>query len=103
MKKYCTADGSAWDAAHAARLDEIEARIGEGEDFPPALDENWKTAVPGRFRQRAAVALDPTADIADWLRKGPGHATEINRILREDSFAIGVGLVPAICTTAGGA
>jgi uncharacterized protein (DUF4415 family) len=86
MSKYRTADGGKPTAAQIARLDEIEARVGEGDDFPPAPESNWATAVRGRFYKprKEAISLRLDMDVLDWLRrKGPGYQTEINRILRE--------------------
>lgn len=90
--KYQTSDGSTLTPAEAARLDEIEARVGEGVDFPPAPDANWATAVRGRHFKAAggkvSVCLDP--DVRAWLRaKGLDHQTEVNRILRERMLAGG--------------
>jgi len=86
MSKYRTADGSKLTTAQIARLEEIEARIGEDDDFPPAPEANWASAVRGRFYKprKEAISLRLDMDVLDWLRrKGPGYQTEINRILRE--------------------
>ena len=90
MNKYRTADGRALTAPEIARLDEIEARMGDGDDFPPAPAANWSTAVRGRFYKprKEAISLRLDMDVLDWLRrKGPGYQTEINRILREKMLA----------------
>lgn len=86
MSKYRTSDGSKLSAAQIARLDEIEARMGDDAAFPPAPEANWATAVRGRFYRprKAAISIRLDLDVLDWLRrKGPGYQTEINRILRE--------------------
>ena len=86
MNKYRTADGSKLSPAQIARLDEIEARMGDDDDFPPVPEANWATAVRGRFYKprKEAISLRLDMDVLDWLRaKGPGYQTEINRILRE--------------------
>jgi uncharacterized protein (DUF4415 family) len=90
MSKYRTHDGSKLTPAEIARLDEIEARMGDDEDFPPVPDANWATAVRGKFYKprKEAISLRVDMDVLDWLRrKGPGYQTEINRILRETMLA----------------
>src|SRR5487761_2723923 len=84
MNKYRTADGSKLSPAQIARLDEIEARMGDDDDFPPVPEANWATAARGRFYKprKEAISLRLDMDVLDWLRaKGPGYQTEINRIL----------------------
>jgi uncharacterized protein (DUF4415 family) len=91
--KYHTSDGSELTPAQIARLDEIEARIGDSLDFPPAPEANWATAVRGKHAKAMAsdtipIRVDP--DVRAWLRaKGPGYQTEVNRILRERMLAEG--------------
>jgi len=92
MNKYRTADGSKLIPAQIARLDEIEARMGDDDDFPPVPEANWATAVRGRFYKprKEAISLRLDMDVLDWLRhKGPGYQTEINRILREKMLSEG--------------
>ena len=85
MNKYRTADGSKLTPAQIARLEEIEARIGDQDDFPLAPEVNWASAVQGRFFQsKEAVSIRLYPDVADWLRrKGPDYQTAVNRLLRE--------------------
>ncbi len=55
-------------------------------DIPPAPEENWATAVRGKFYRprKEAISLRLDMDVLDWLRaQGPGYQTTINRILRE--------------------
>jgi uncharacterized protein (DUF4415 family) len=90
--KYHTSDGATLTPGQIARLDEIEARVGESVDFPPAPESNWATAVRGKHYKAAkgaiSVCLDP--DVQAWLRaKGPDQQGEINRILRERMLAEG--------------
>jgi uncharacterized protein (DUF4415 family) len=90
--KYQTSDGRELTPAQIARLDEIEARVGESVDFPPAPEANWATAIRGKHSKSAegaiSICLDP--DIQAWLRaKGPGYQAEINRMLRERMLAEG--------------
>jgi uncharacterized protein (DUF4415 family) len=90
--KYHTSDGSLLTPKQIARLDEIEARVGESVEFPPAPDANWATAVRGKHYNAApgaiSICLDP--DVQAWLRaKGLDHQTEVNRILRERMLAEG--------------
>jgi len=90
MSKYRTHDGSKLTPAQIARLDEIEARLGDGDDFPPAPGANWATSVRGKFYKprKEAISVRVDMDVLDWLRrKGPGYQTEINRILREKMLA----------------
>jgi uncharacterized protein (DUF4415 family) len=90
MNKYRTADGSKLTPARIARLDEVEARMGDDDDSPPVPEANWATAVRGRFYKprKQAISLRLDMDVLDWLRrKGPGYQTEINRILREKMAA----------------
>ena len=87
---YVTHDGSALTPAQIARLDALEARIGESIDVPELPAEAWATAVRGKFYKprKEAISLRMDMDVLDWLRrKGPGYQTEINRILRERMIA----------------
>ena len=88
--KYRISEGSELTPEQVARLDEIEARVGEAVDFPPAPEANWAAAVRGRHvtaaREAVSICLDP--DVQSWLRaKGLDHQTEVNRILRERMLA----------------
>jgi uncharacterized protein (DUF4415 family) len=90
--KYHTSDRRVLTPGQIARLDEIEARVGESVDFPPAPEANWATAVRGKHHNAArdviSISLDP--DVQAWLRaKGLDHQTEVNRILRERMLAEG--------------
>ena len=92
MSRYRTADGSALTTAQIARLDEIEARLGDDEASVPAPEANWANAVRGKFfrPRKQAISLRLDMDVLDWLRrKGPGYQTEINRILREKMLSEG--------------
>jgi uncharacterized protein (DUF4415 family) len=67
---------------------QLDALRGEPDtvDIPPAPDENWATAVRGKFYRprKEAISLRLDMDVLDWLRRqGPGYQTTINRILRE--------------------
>ena len=88
--KYRTADGSPLTPSEVARLDKIEARLGESDEIPETSDDAWATAVRGKHARamEAAVAIRLDADVMAWLRaKGPDHSIEINRILREKMAA----------------
>jgi uncharacterized protein (DUF4415 family) len=73
--KYRTSDSRKLTSAQIAQLDEIEARVSESADFPPAPEANWATAVRGKhakaIKGAISICLDP--DVQTWLRaKGPG-------------------------------
>jgi len=91
--KYHTSDGRILTVAEIARLDEIEARLGESVDVPETSDAAWATAVRGKHymamvKDAVPIILDP--DVRAWLcAKGPGFQTEVNRILRERMLAEG--------------
>ncbi|WP_216855998.1 BrnA antitoxin family protein [Acidisphaera sp. S103] len=92
--KYHTSDGSVLTPAQIARLDEIEARLGESEDISEISEAAWVTAVRGKHYKAMVkdtiptISLDP--DVQAWLRaKGPGYQAEVNRILRERMLAEG--------------
>jgi uncharacterized protein (DUF4415 family) len=56
------------------------------DDIPEAPEENWATAVRGKFYRprKEAISLRLDMDVLDWLRRqGPGYQTTINRILRD--------------------
>jgi uncharacterized protein (DUF4415 family) len=83
--KYRTADGTPLTSAEIARLEALEARIGDI-DIPETSDAAWATAQRGKHAEaaRAAFPVRLDAEVMAWLRaKGPGFSTEINRILRE--------------------
>jgi uncharacterized protein (DUF4415 family) len=54
-------------------------------DIPEITEEQWKTAVRGRFyrpvKQQITARID--ADVLDWLKsKGKGYQSRMNEILR---------------------
>jgi uncharacterized protein (DUF4415 family) len=84
--KYRTADGSPLTPAETARLDALEARLGDPDDIPETSEAAWSTAARGKHARsrETAISVRLDAEVMAWLRaKGPGYATEINRILRE--------------------
>jgi uncharacterized protein (DUF4415 family) len=84
--KYHVSDGRTLTPAEIARLDEIEARLGDDEEIPEISDAAWATARRGKHARpkREAISIELDADVVAWLRgKGPGYQTEIGRILRE--------------------
>jgi uncharacterized protein (DUF4415 family) len=84
--KYHVSDGGTLTPAEAARLDELEARLGASVDIPETSDAAWAMAIRGRHADatEAAIAIRLDADVLAWLRaKGPGYRAEISRILRE--------------------
>jgi uncharacterized protein (DUF4415 family) len=84
--KYRTADGRSLTPAEIARLDEIEARLGDSDEIPETSDDAWATAVRGKHAKamQAAISIRLDAEVMAWLRaKGPNCGAEINRILRE--------------------
>ncbi len=71
-----------------AEITQLNALTGEPDtlDIPEAPEENWATAVRGKFYRprKEAISLRVDMDVLDWLRRqGPGYQTTINRILRE--------------------
>jgi uncharacterized protein (DUF4415 family) len=88
--KYRTSDGSPLTPSEVARLDEIEARLGDSDEIPETSDDAWATAVRGKHAKamEAAISIRLDAEVMAWLRsKGPDYSTEINRILREKMAA----------------
>ena len=88
--KYPTSDGSALTPSEIARLDEIEARLGDSDEIPETSDDAWATSVRGKHAKamEAAISIRLDAEVMAWLRaKGPGYQAEINRILREKMAA----------------
>lgn len=84
--KYHVSDGHALTPAEIARLDEIEARLGDEDDKAEISDAAWATAERGKHasRKQVAISIQLDADVLAWLRrKGPGYEAEILRILRE--------------------
>jgi uncharacterized protein (DUF4415 family) len=84
--KYRTSDGSSLTPFEIARLDAVEACLGDSDDTPETPDAAWGTSVRGRHVKAvdAALSIRLDAEVLAWLRaKGPGCSTEINRILRE--------------------
>jgi uncharacterized protein (DUF4415 family) len=88
--KYRTSDWSPLTPSEVARLDEIEARLGDSDEIPETSDDAWATAVRGKHAKamEAAISIRLDAEVMAWLRsKGPGFQIEINRILREKMAA----------------
>jgi uncharacterized protein (DUF4415 family) len=55
-------------------------------DAPPAMPEEWRDAVVGKFyrpiKQQLTLRID--ADVVDWFkRQGKGYQTRINELLRD--------------------
>jgi len=87
--KYRTSDGSPLTPSEVARLDEIEARLGDSDEIPETSDDAWATAVRGKHAKamEAAISIRLDAEVMAWLRsKGPEYQIEINRILREKTL-----------------
>ena len=71
-----------------ARLAELAKRPDSEIDFsdiPEITEEQWKSAVRGRFyrpvKQQITARID--ADVLDWLKsKGKGYQSRMNEILR---------------------
>jgi len=88
--KYRSSDGSPLTPAEIARLDEIEARLGDSDAIAETSDDAWATAVRGKHAKalETAILIRLDAEVMAWLRaKGPGYQAEINRILREKMAA----------------
>lgn len=84
--KYRAADGTLLTSAEIARLDEVEARLGNSDDIPEISDAAWATAMRGKHAKAAteAISIQLDAEVVRWLRrKGPEYQSEVNRILRE--------------------
>jgi uncharacterized protein (DUF4415 family) len=84
--KYRTSDGSSLTPSEIARLDAVEASLGDSDDIPETSDAAWETSVRGRHVEAVdmAFSIRLDAEVLPWLRaKGPGYSTEINGILRE--------------------
>jgi uncharacterized protein (DUF4415 family) len=68
-----------------ARLDALPAEQIDTSDIPELTDEQWASAVRGRFyrpiKQQITARLD--ADVLAWLKAGgQGYQTRMNAILR---------------------
>jgi len=88
--KYRSSDGSPLTPSEIARLDKIEARLGDSDDIPETSNDAWATAVRGKHAKamEAAISIHLDAEVMAWLRrKGPSYRAEINRILREKMAA----------------
>jgi uncharacterized protein (DUF4415 family) len=88
--KYRSSDGHPLTPTEIARLNEIEARLGDSDTIPETSDDAWATAVRGKHAKamEAAILVRLDAEVMTWLRrKGPGYRAEINRILREKMAA----------------
>lgn len=80
--------------AQIEQLRALEGRAPDTADIPPAPDANWATVVRGKHSAatQGTLAIRLDDDVLAWLlAKGPGYATEINRILRERMAAETVG------------
>jgi uncharacterized protein (DUF4415 family) len=89
--KYRTADRSPLTPAEIARLEALEAHIGDIDDIPETSDAAWATAQRGKHTNaaQAAISVRLDAEVVAWLRaKGPGYSTGINRILREKMLGV---------------
>ena len=77
-------------AAQLANLKRLAARP-ESEidtsDIPELTEEQWKTAVRGRFYRpvKRQITARVDADVLDWLQsQGKGYQSRINAILRRE-------------------
>lgn len=73
-----------------ARLDALPADQIDTSDIPELTDEQWASAVRGRFyrpiKQQITARLD--ADVLAWLKAGgQGYQTRMNAILRRAMLA----------------
>jgi uncharacterized protein (DUF4415 family) len=73
-----------------ARLDALPADQIDTSDIPELTDEQWASAVRGRFyrpiKQQITARLD--ADVLAWLKAGgQGYQTRMNAILRRAMMA----------------
>lgn len=73
-----------------AKLDALPADQIDTSDIPELTDEQWATAVRGRFyrpiKQQITARLD--ADVLAWLKAGgQGYQTRMNAILRRAMMA----------------
>ena len=73
-----------------AKLDALPADQIDTSDIPELTDEQWASAVRGRFyrpiKQQVTARLD--ADVLAWLKAGgQGYQTRMNAILRRAMMA----------------
>lgn len=73
-----------------AKLDALPADQIDTSDIPELTDEQWASAVRGRFyrpiKQQITARLD--ADVLAWLKAGgQGYQTRMNAILRRAMMA----------------
>lgn len=73
-----------------ARLDALPADQIDTSDIPELTDEQWASAVRGRFyrpmKQQITARVD--ADVLAWLKAdGQGYQTRMNAILRRAMMA----------------
>ena len=73
-----------------ARMDALPADQIDTSDIPELTDEQWASAVRGRFyrpiKQQITARLD--ADVLAWLKAGgQGYQTRMNTILRRAMLA----------------
>ena len=84
--KYRVSDGRALTPAEIARLDEMEARLGDDGETSEIADSAWAMVLRGKHAkpEPETISLRLDADVLMWLHgKGPGYHAEISRILRE--------------------
>jgi len=84
--KYRTSDRGSLTPPEIARLDAVEASLGDSDDIPETSDAAWATSVRGKHAKamEAGISIRLDAEVLEWLRaKGSGYSAEINRILRE--------------------
>jgi uncharacterized protein (DUF4415 family) len=59
-------------------------------DIPELTDEQWKTAVRGRFYRPVKLQIRPRidSDVVHWLKaQGKGYQSRMNAILRREMLA----------------
>jgi uncharacterized protein (DUF4415 family) len=77
-------------AAQIANLKRLAARPDseiDTSDIPELTEEQWKTAVRGRFYRpvKRQITARVDADVLDWLQsQGKGYQSRINAILRRE-------------------
>ena len=80
-------------AAQIANLKRLAARPDseiDTSDIPELTEEQWKTAVRGRFYRpvKRQITARVDADVLDWLQsQGKGYQSRINAILRREMLA----------------
>ncbi len=76
--------------AQLANLKRLAARPAneiDTSDIPELTEEQWKTAVRGRFYRpvKRQITARVDADVLDWLQsQGKGYQSRINAILRRE-------------------